>query len=423
MTKSLAIHGGVPIRTEGWAKWPQYASETLEMLQNVLESRRWAISGPFVGTELYEKKFAKAFADFCSAKYCVPCDHGSSALLIALEALDIGFGDEVIIPALTWIATATAVVNVNAIPVLVDIDPVTLCIDPEGVEAAITPRTKAIMPVHLYSGMCDMDRLLAISHKYNIPIIEDCAHVHGAKWGDHFAGTMGKVGAFSFQQGKGLTSGEGGCVLTNDVAIYDRLQELRADSRKYMNQHLNTFDMEVVLGGNVQGTNFCLSEFHSAILLSQMNDFKKNINKKIHNANYLDQLLTEVGGIAPLSTYPPVQQRAYYCYVVRIQPMQFGEIPSAEICKLLKAELNIPFFSPYEPLNIAQSYNPATKKRNQINQEHLERLDFRKYELSVTQKAYQECICMPHWVLLGNEKDMKDIQLAYQKIKNHVSPK
>lgn len=421
VAEKLAVHGGKPLRTDGWAKWPDYSDDTIAMIMQALSSRRWAVSGPYNEKELFERKFARAFADFCGASYCVPCDHGSSALLIALEALDIGYGDEVLIPALTWVATATAVVNVNAIPVLVDVDPATLCMDPEKAAAAITPRTKAIMPVHLYSGMCNMDALTAIAAKYNIPIIEDCAHVHGAKWGDRFAGTIGSIGAFSMQQGKGLTAGEGGAVLTNDDHLYERLQQLRADSRKYSDQQLKKYDMELAPGFDVQGTNFCISEIQSAILCSQLPQLQHRINVKARNAAILDEGLADAGGLSPLTTYPQVTQRAYYCYALRADRDAFGGMAVADICGMLKAELNIPFFTTYEPLNQVQSYKPASKKRNNISQEHLRRLDLSQYHLPVASKAFEECICMPHWVLTGSEKDMHDIIKAYKKIKLYAS--
>jgi dTDP-4-amino-4,6-dideoxygalactose transaminase len=417
----LAIDGGKPIRSEGWPKWPQYNKDTIQLLKDVLTSQRWAISGPYVGTELFEKKFAKAFAEFCNAKFCIPCDHGSSALLIALESLGIGYGDEVIIPAITWVATATSVVNVNAIPVLVDIDPITLCIDPKKIEEAISPNTKAIMPVHLYSGMADMDSLIAISKKYNIPILEDSAHAHGAKWNNEYAGTIGKVGAFSMQQGKGLTCGEGGAVLTNDENMYNRLQELRADSRIYVHNGLKLYDWELATNGNIQGTNFCLSEFQSAILLSQMKNLQEIIEHKIEKANILDSLLENIEGVYPLAIYKQVTQRAYYCYTVRLDLSKFGNKSNIEICEMLKAELNIPFFSPYEPINSVLSYNPTSKKRNMISEKHIEKLNLKKFKTPEAEKAFKECICMPHWVLLGQEKDMNDIKKAYSKIQEYVS--
>ncbi len=362
MDAKLAMDGGNPIRTGGWAKWPQYTDETLEMLRQVLSSGRWAISGPYVGTELFEKRFASAFAEFCGAKYCVPCDHGSSALLIALEALGIGFGDEVIIPALTWVATATAVVNVNAIPVLVDIDPVTLCIDPIKVEKAITPLTKAIMPVHLYSGMCAMDRLVEISNRYGIPIIEDCAHVHGAKWGDKYAGTLGKVGAFSLQQSKLLTAGEGGVVITDDAEIYDRLQLLRADSRRYDNGSLNHHEMELKPVKKIQGTNFCMSEFQAAILLQQLKELSQQNLHRQRLVSYLQEQLVGVDEIEFQKVESALQLRTFYCLPFRINTKSSPYLDIVRLRESLAAILPLPVERIYPPINRTLTYFPRSKK-------------------------------------------------------------
>jgi len=419
MKKEKLKINGTPIRTDGWPKWPPHSEGALQQLNEVLKSQRWAITGLYACNSTFERRFANKFADYCGVDYCVLTDHCSSALLTIFESLDIGFGDEVIIPALTWVATATSVVNVNAIPVLVDVDPTTLCIDPEKVEQSITADTKAIVPVHLYSGMANMRKLLKISDKYQIPIIEDCAHVHGAKWQDKRAGSIGIAGAFSMQQGKALTAGEGGAVTTNDENIARRVELLRTDARVYLDEtSLNLFDVPLVTLPEIQGTNFCLSEFQAAILLEQLTELEERNLTKQRNAEYLDSLLLAIDGLCPLPTYKEVTQRTYYCYVVKVEREKFGDLAVKDLCMILKAELNIPFFPIYEPLNTVASYNPMSKKRNKISDDHLKRLDFRKYDCPEAATAYNNYISFPHWVLLGTQNDMEDIAKAFLKVQN-----
>ncbi len=422
-SNTLAVKGGIPIRKGGWPKWPIYDLDTLKALQAVLEGGRWAISSPYNGKPLHEREFANRFAEFCNVKYCIPTDHGSSALAIALEAVDIGPGDEVIVPAVTWVATATAVTNVNAIPIIVDVEPDTLCIDPKCIENAITGRTAAIIPVHLYNGMAEMDEILSISRKYHIPVIEDCAHVHGARWRDRSVGSWGVVGAFSMQQSKVLTCGEGGAVVTDDPGLAHRLEQLRADSRIYTNNPLDTYDMELVTSGSVQGTNFCLSEFQAALLIDQLNRLKEQNQQRQENGAYLDTIIGQIDGLVPLKKYPQLTHRTYYCYVVHCDRKYFADQPITVLCNALQAELNIPFFPVYEPLHRVSSYRAGSKRRNHLSKDHLLKLDTANVVCPVAEKASDEYICFPHWVLLGNKKDMEDIGEAFLKVQRlaHLS--
>ena len=171
----LAALGGPRVWTEGWPHWPRFGPRALPLLQEVLESQRWAISGNWTGRRTMDEVFCARFAEFLGCGRVLAVDHGSSALVAALLALEVGEGQEVILPGLTWVACATTVLRVNALPVLVDVCPRTLCLDPTAVEAAITPRTAAIMVVHLYSAMADMDELRRIASNHGIPIVEDCA--------------------------------------------------------------------------------------------------------------------------------------------------------------------------------------------------------------------------------------------------------
>ena len=202
----LAVNGGEPIRhpMAPWPSWPPVSDRAVEMVTDVVRSGQWGGDGP------YESRFALEFAVFSKAKYAVLVANGTVALQLALEALDIGAHDEVIVPGLTWQATALACLDVNAIPILVDIDPETYCLDIARADEAITPQTKAIIVVHLFGAMANMDALLALAEDRGLHVIEDCAHQHGSQWNRQGVGTLGSIGCYSCQASKVLTSGEGG---------------------------------------------------------------------------------------------------------------------------------------------------------------------------------------------------------------------
>ena len=165
---SLAINGGTPVWDGTWPAWPHVSSTVCDALARVVRRQRWAVSGDWNGYAPIDLELAQKFANYCGTKHCVPVDHGSSALLVGLLALGVQAGDEVIVPGLTWIATASVVARIGAIPVLVDVDPNTLCISSDAVREAISPRTKAIIAVHLYSAMADMDALRAVCTEFGL---------------------------------------------------------------------------------------------------------------------------------------------------------------------------------------------------------------------------------------------------------------
>ena len=192
----LAIKGGSPLKdfkNFPWPTWPVWDENEEKALISVLNSGIWSYNGP------KEMEFNKLFAEFTGTKYAISAVNGTVTLQLALEALGIGIGDEVIIPGITWQATAATVVDVNAMPILVDVCEDTWCIDPSEIIKAITPRTKAIIPVHLYGSFADMDAVMEIAEKYNLAVIEDCAHKHGGEWNGKKAGSIGDIGSFSFQ--------------------------------------------------------------------------------------------------------------------------------------------------------------------------------------------------------------------------------
>ena len=218
---TLALGGGKPAVTTKGPAWPVSGRQELTWMAEVVRSGKWSWCGP------HETAFCKEYAQFIGSKYCIGLANGTVTLQCALQAVGVKPGDEVIVPGLTWVATAQAALDIGANVVLVDIDPETLCIDPAAIEQAITRKTKAIIPVHLYGCMCDMDAIMKIARRHKLKVVEDVAHQHGSRWRDRGAGDIGDAGSFSFQQSKPLTCGEGGAVTCNDPEVYKTVFALK----------------------------------------------------------------------------------------------------------------------------------------------------------------------------------------------------
>jgi len=417
----LAVNGGTPIKDKNWTKWPLWSSRTLEQLEDVLKSGRWAISGQWIDATSKNEEFELAFAKFHNVPHAIATDHASGGLVMALEALGIGPGDEVIVPALTWVATAISVCDVNAVPVLVDIDPRTYCISIEKIVEAITERTKAIIPVHLYGCLTDMDALVALAKKYNIAIIEDASHSHGSMWNEKYVGTIGNIGVFSMQQGKAMTSGEGGAMLTSSKDFYDKLIQLRSNSRVYIAESQLQYNrMQLVEKGTIMGTNYCLSEFQAAILLDQLSNLEATNRKKEKKALYLDSQLKNIPGVGIMHRHKQVTKQTYYRYAVKIDRAYFNGKSVASIGKALEAEIGVQVEQPYPPLHQSPLYRPLTKKRYKWSQENIDALNVERYHLPVSEKAHaDEGLILHHAILLGEEKDMNDIIAGFQKVQKH----
>lgn len=363
-----------------------------------------------------EQEFAEKFARYNDAAYCVPTSSGTSALTIALESLGVGAGDEVIVPGLTWVASASSVLNVNAIPVLTDIDPVSLCISPEAIENAITERTRAIVVVHLYSSMAAMDQVTAIAAKHGLPVLEDCAQAHGARWHGRRAGTIGNVGTFSMQQTKLLTAGEGGAVITDDPEIADALAQLRADGRRLAGRQLRRGEMELVARSSVMGNNYCLSEFGATILIDQLERLDQENSVRAENAALLSALLAEIPGVSPVLPAPDVTGPTYYQYAVRIDSTLFAGRPIDNICAAIGAELSFPVDRCYPPLNNNPLYQPLSKRRYQFDERHVGLVDPSRFKLPESEGAHNEVITIHHSLLLAARDAMADAAEALAKV-------
>jgi len=246
----LAIRGGAPHRTKPFPVWPVHGEMERQGLLEVLESGVWSGLGP------KERAFSEEFSRYSGARHALCVANGSISLELALRALRVGPGDEVIVPALTWLATAWAVLQVGARPVFADVRASDWCLDPLSVKEKLSPRTKAIIPVHLYNQMAPMTELLAIAREHSLGVIEDCAHAHGMQLEGRGAGTLGHIGSFSFQSSKSMTAGEGAVLTTNDGHLAEELAGLRNCGRPLTPESGATF-----------GSNYRITEFQAAVLL------------------------------------------------------------------------------------------------------------------------------------------------------------
>lgn len=401
----LAIDGGTPVRrNKSWPTWPVHDEREVELILEVTRSGNWSFEGPM------EDAFAEAFPRFNGAKYCVLVANGTIAIQLALEALDLGPGDEVVVPGLTWQATAAACVDVNAIPVLADVDSDTFCLDPDKIREAITPQTRAIIPVHLCGCMADMDATLQIAREHDLAVVEDCAQACGSQWRGKGCGTLGDIGCFSFQQRKMITSGEGGAIVTNNRDLFHRLYSLKNCGRIYPGSDSKNF----------QSGNYRITEFQAAILLAQLERLEMQLPVMTGNAAYLTEELTKIEGLLPFKQPPQMTRRAHYVYFVRYDQDAFGGLPIGKFREALGAELGMDTCGPQGScLNCDPLFQPHTKKRYHINEAHWKALDPTQYELPVS-AGPKNVIGIFHNYLLAGRDDMADIVTAAKKIRNNV---
>ncbi|WP_326587646.1 DegT/DnrJ/EryC1/StrS aminotransferase family protein [Streptomyces sp. NBC_01294] len=414
---TLALHGGEPVRTTRWPLWPQPAPEAAQQLAEVLHSGRWSISGPYRGADTKERTFARMFAQYNEVAHCVPTASGTAGLMISLEACGVGAGDEVIVPGISWVATASTVLAVNAVPVFVDVDPDTLCMDPAAAEAAITPATKAIVVVHLYSALADMDALRDLARRHDLTLIEDAAQAHGAVYRGAKAGTMGRAGAFSMHHTKVLTCGEGGAAVTADPELARRMAELRADGRHQPDLPPPLHEMELVTTGTLMGSNRALSEFHAAVLIAQLGRLDRQNEQRAIQASVLEKALADLG-FATQRTSDGTEQRTYFGFVIRL-PEEFDGVDSAAAGAALSAELGLPVKPIYPAIPASPLYRPGSRRRFDLGAEHRRRIDRARHRLPVSERAATRHLTFHHGALLGERSDVDDIVAALVKLRDH----
>lgn len=373
--------------SDQWPSWPIWGNEEIDQVRDCLESREWS-RGQVI------RDFEDQFSRFCGCKYALLVNNGTTALIIALQTLGVGKDDEVIVPGLTWPSTALAVLECGAIAVIVDIEQDSYAISPQKVLENITPRTKAIIAVHLYNSSANVKYLVEIAKDNGIFLIEDAAQVHGCLWEGKQLGTFGDIGTFSFQQKKLLTCGEGGCLVTNNVSFFEQAFALRDHGMKVTDSKIERY------GGNNR-----ISSFSAAILLSQLDRLPFIIDKEERAGNYLSKRFRQLQGIECLKRRKQITKQTFYSYCFRITNpdllIRCNELKQ-QLSHLLRAE----FTGSYPPLDDATFFRPHVEKRfNNL---------YRFSDMANCYKANKESIRFPHQYLLSSPKQLDAIVATLQ---------
>lgn len=384
----LACLGGKPVTGNLLGRGGLYARADLER-KYLLQAYDSGVWDDWPGVKSMAAQFEREWRVFNKSKFCALLTNGTHALQVALETLDIGAGDEVIVPGLTWQATASAVCDVNAVPVLVDVDETTLCIDPRKVEEAITPRTRAIIPVHLYHRMADMNKIKRIAKKHKLRIIEDCAHTHGSQWDGTGAGTLGDFGSFSFQRSKLMTGGEGGALLTQDEDFYWKVVSQRSCGREYKE------------GIKVHSGNYRITSLQAAVLRGQLAALRRNAPLIDRNGLALDKAVTDAPGVRALRRSKSITRQCGYAFVFLYDGEAFDGVDCATFRNALSAELGISFGTTYTPLSHSEVYYPHTKKRHKLNKRYLKAITPSRWNLPVADDVWQNKAVVASWPIYG----------------------
>lgn len=402
----LALFNGKPIRTEPYPKWPVFDEREVEAVTAVITSGNWG-GYPYPGPNTIA--FLQQFLEVQGGKYAVAMVNGTVTMEVALRAADIGWGDEVIVPAYTFHATASAPMAAGAIPVIVDIDPETCCIDPKSIEAAITEKTKAIIPVHIAAQMADMDAIMALADKYNLFVVEDCAHAPGAKWRGQGAGTIGHFGSFSLQSTKSLTSGEGGVLFCKTPELAQRAASIVDCGRPHQPGGVGE-------GGTVytMGTNYRMTELQTAVAKIAIERFPEQAAQRAEMGAYLEEALSEVPGVNMLRRDPRHTARSFYKYIFKVDQAVFG-IDHKTICRALTAE-GIPCWDGYPPMNRYDLFQPGLSKLP-VPSAFPEYFKFESMAFPVTERvSSQEAIWLDESIFRAGKQGVDDVIAALQKV-------
>lgn len=427
MSSPLAIHGGTPVRSELFPAHNFIGTEEKEAAIKVLDSGNLSqfIGGWhedfFGGPEI--KRFEQAWCDYTGAKHAISVNSNTSGLCAAVGAADVGPGDEVLVVPYTMVATATAIVTYNAIPVFVDIDPETFCMDTEDMKRKITPRTKAIMVVDLFGHPADMDTIMAVAKEHNLTVIQDAAQSPGATYKGKKVGTLADMTIFSLNYHKHIHCGEGGVVMTEDDELATRLQLIRNHGEAVVP------NIEVSNLSNTFGWNLRLTEISAAIGTAQLAKLDGLLDQRINNANYLNQELGKIPGITP----PVVKYDSKHSYYV--QAFLYDEetvgVPRDTFVEAVAAELplpedrDFPLISPgyVTPIYLLPMYQKRIVYGNNhypFEGDHYDgEVNYAPGCCPTTEKINAQIITTEFMRPPCNEEDMKDVVEAFNKVYTH----
>jgi perosamine synthetase len=314
MSERLAIDGGKPVLTRAdYKNWPIIGKDERRLIGDVLDSG--ILAG---GTAPQVQALEREWAGYVGAKHCLTTCSGTAALHMALAAIGVGPGDEVITSAFTFLASASCALHQNAIPVFVDIDPRTYTLDPSKLEAAITERTRAIIPVHIQGLPADLDPILEIARRHKLAVIEDACQAHGALYKGKKVGTLGQIGCFSLNNFKNLCGGEGGLFVTDDEALLEKGVLIRC-----FGDEVDEVSKRRVYNASILGYMYRNQELPAALARAQLRHLDQYNRLRIDNAGYLSRELAGIPGVIP-PYCPPDRTHVYFMYNVRFDPQAAG---------------------------------------------------------------------------------------------------
>ena len=395
----LAIFGGEPILSGDWPKWPYAGERERQLIEEVLSSDLWGGTGlgPKI-TELNEK-----FAQYCDVKFGAAVANGTVTMELCLKAWGIGPGDEVIVPAVTFMATAIAVHHVGATVVYVDIDPRTLNIDNEKVADAITDRTRAIIPVHAGGHPCDMDPLMEIARKHDIKVLEDAAQAHGAIYKGRKVGSLGDVASFSFQQSKNMQSGEGGIVVSDDKELVDLIHySLSKFGRGIREKYAGHIHYRF-------GWNACYTEIQAAIALAQLERLEEQSGKRAENAKKLYALMDGIEGIETLNWQPYCDRHAHHLFYFRFKSEEFENATRTQFLAALNKEGAV-----------ASSFYPMALYNQPLYKSETD-LSMRKTACPFAEQSCRDVVFFEQNLLLADSHRVELIAEAIKKVRNNAA--
>ena len=385
---------------KNFPKWPIHDDDEINALKMVIKSGDWWCGAPGAHQGDNVWAFQEEFAKFQGAKHCVAVCNGTVAIEAALMGLNIGLGDEVIVSDYTFVASASAVIATNAIPIFCDINPETLVMDIDNVEKLITKKTKAILPVHLGGNPTDMEHLLEIAARFDLNIVEDCAHAHNSVYKGKKVGNWGDAGTFSFQASKVLTSGEGGAIICNSEDLADKVYSYIDCGRKkdqYFYKHLS------------YGTNYRMTEYQAAVLRAQLKKFPDQHKLRNENAHYLMKKLNEIDGIKTMKPTAGTTSLGWYVFPIVFEPQKFGGITKSEFYKKLNAN-GIPTDDCYPPLHSLDCFkNNNLKKGIDYSIANWGGEKSNSINFPVVSDVYERSVEFPQEILLADREKLDNI--------------
>jgi dTDP-4-amino-4,6-dideoxygalactose transaminase len=401
-----ALLGGKPVRSRPFPGWPVIRENDEKAWMEVLRKGRWCRLGGD-----YANEFEAAWAKTLGARHCLAVANGTSALITSLAALGVGPGDEVIVPPYTFVATVNAVLMHHALPIFVDTDPETFQIDARKIEAAITEKTRCIIPVHLGGASADLDAIALIAARHKIPVLEDACQAHLAEWRGRKVSTLGDLGCFSFQGSKNLNSGEGGAILSSSDELIEQCKSFQNNGRG-----TSTAGFSYVRNG----ANLRMTEFQAALLLEQLTRLEEQSRRREQNAAYLTELLREIPGITPARMYEGCTRNAYHLYMFRYDQAQFDGLPRGKFLQALAAE-GIPASGGYQPLDKEPFLKNTLLSRGFQAIYGAARLSdyLEKTHCPANDRLCQVAVWLTQTMLLGPRSDMDEIAAAIRKVQKH----